>query len=109
MKRQRAGPLITEKMIVFAQGLYTARQPPRWARLLIDFPISRLVFLFSAQVGHPQGWIPWLNLLSLPRCSAWISVRVELSFIHHSFIQHARVQHLLFTGHSANSRVPIFT
>lgn len=76
---------------------------PDGARLLIDFPISRLVLLFSAQAGHPQGWIPWLILLSLLRCSAWISVRVEVSFIHHSFIQHARLQHLLYTGHAANS------
>ena len=82
---------------------------PDGARLLIDFPISHLVFLFSAQAGHPQGWIPLLNLLSLLRCSAWISVRVEVSSIHHSFTQHARVQHLLYTGPSAKSRVPIFT
>lgn len=119
MKRQRAGPLITEEMIVFAEGLYTACPPAQAgpASLLISQQAA-VVFLFSAQAGgvypvQPQGWIPCAWVLRPhrgPRPGSQVragssSIR---SFIH-SFIQHAWIKHLSCTAHSANSPVPTLT
>lgn len=71
MKRQRAGPLITEERIVFAEACTPPSAPRR--RLRIDFPTSRV-----AQAGplcadpglSPPPWVPGPE--GRP---AWVSAR----------------------------------